>query len=88
MLQEGDPRLRDLLKFGEAPGRVEVQDVQAAGRTGTESSVTTADTHNFPLTREQVVALLKELQFDWIKDKDVVVPLLRDMRVWAEKFEG
>jgi hypothetical protein len=36
----------------------------------------------FPITVRQANALLIELEREWIKDKDVVTALLREMRIW------
>lgn len=66
----------------------EERDALSAEALGTESPVivvvTLADRLSFPLSVRQANSLLHELGKSWITDKEIILPLLHDIRTWLE----
>lgn len=63
------------------------QNVVKLGEKSSAEIVVTLD--NFFVNRQQVEALLKELDHVWTmkSTREVIIPMLRDMREWLKRFE-
>ena len=84
--QEMHERLhRELVKLVREANPVGV-DVLGAVASGMGMSATIADM--YPLSRPQAEALLLEFERTWITDREIIVPLMSDLRRWVESFRG
>lgn len=63
------------------------QNVAKPGEKSSAGIVVTLD--SFFVNRQQVEALLKELDHVWTmkSTREVIIPMLRDMREWLKRFE-